>query len=353
MTTLTHLECSLCRAKYDPGKGQSSCACGGMLAARYDLEAARAGWSRDWVKNGPWSMWRYAPVLPVRKPPSIVSLGEGLTPLIHANRLGARLGAANLWIKDEGRNPVGTFEARGFSCAVSMAVELGTRELTIPWSGNAASALAAYAAAAGIEAHVFMPRGAPHSEYIECRAYGARVTLVDSFDMGPLQEPYRIEGEKTMGYEIAEQMGWTLPDAIVCPAGGAGLAGMWKAFDEMEQLGWIVGQRPKMIAVGDCPPAVSQIVRQSGGTMAEAGGRQGVDAGLEMAALEGIFMAPEGAASLAVLRRLLADGFPKPEERIVLCNTASGLKRLEAYAPRFRQVTAGEQDKLGGLITPR
>jgi threonine synthase len=334
MTTLTHLECGLCGAKYDPGKAQTACICGGPLVARYDLDAARAGWSRDWVKNGPWNMWRYAPVLPVRKPNSIVSLGEGLTPLIRANRLGARLGVANLWIKDEGRNPAGSCEARGFSCAVSMAVELGLHELAIPSPGGAASALAAYAAAAGIEAHIFMPRGAPRSEYVECRAYGARVTLVDSIDVKSFQEPYRIEGEKTLGYEIAEQMGWTLPDAILCPA-GAGLAGMAKAFEEMEQLGWIGAARPKMIAAST------------------AAGRELVDAGLELAALEGIFAAPEGAASLVALRKLLADGSLKPEERIVLCITASGLKHLEAYATRFPSAAASEQDKLGGLITPR
>jgi threonine synthase len=337
MTTLTHLECSLCGAKYDPGKAQTACVCSGPLVARYDLEAARAGWSRDWVKNGPWNMWRYAPVLPVRKPSSIVSLGEGLTPLIRAGRLGARLGATNLWIKDEGRNPAGTFEARGFSCAVSMAVELGVRELAIPAPSSAGSALAAYAAAAGIQAHIFMPRGTPRSEYVECRAYGARVTLVDSLDVRPFQEPYRIEGEKTLGYEIAEQMGWTLPDAILCPA-GAGLAGMGKAFEEMEQLGWITAQRPKMIAAS---------------TAVEAGGRELVDAGLELAALEGVFAAPEGTAALVALRKLLADGFLKPEERIVLCNTASGLKHLEAYATRFPRAAESEQDKLGGLITPR
>jgi threonine synthase len=203
-------------------------------------------------------MWRYAPLLPVRDPKHIVSLGEGMTPLLKAARLGARMGANDLWVKDEGINPTGSFKARGLSCAISMCVELGLRKVAIASAGNAGSALAAYAAAAGIEAHVFMPRDVPQSNYTECRAYGAHVTLVDGlisdcarmiaerkdaegwFDISTLKEPYRIEGKKTMGFEVAEQFGWTLPDAIFYPTGGGvGLIGMWKAFDELEALGWI------------------------------------------------------------------------------------------------------------------
>jgi threonine synthase len=342
MTTFTHLECSRCGAKYEPAPGRSACDCGGPLVARYDLEAARAGWSRDWLKSGPWNMWGYTPVLPVRKPASIVSLGEGLTPLLRATRLGA----ANLWIKDEGRNPAGVFEARGFSCAVSMAVELGVRELALPAAGGAAAAFAAYAAAAGIPARIFLPRTAPQAEYVECRAYGARVTLVDALDVPALEEPYRIEGEKTLGYEIAEQLSWSLPGVIVCPR-GAGVAGMWKAFDEMEQIGWVSGARPKMFAVGGCPPEAAAIVRASGGAVVGIGGSADAAAGLDLAAAEGILAAPETAAALVAVRALL-----DPADRIVLCNMASGLRSPEAYARKFPRA-GGEPDKLGGLITPR
>lgn len=246
MTTLTHLECSRCGTKYDPAVPRNLCGCGGPLLARYDLEMARTGWSRDWIKNAPATMWRYAPVLPVRRPPSIVSLGEGMTPLIHVRRLGERLGASNLWIKDEGLNPTASIKARGISCAVSMAVELGIPSLTIRSTGNGAGALAAYAAAAGLEAQALMPPEAPRANYIECRAHRARITPAEgSFDLSALHEPYGIEGSKTVGYEMAEQMSWTLPDAVVYPVGeGAGLIGAWKAFEEMEQLAWTVGARP-------------------------------------------------------------------------------------------------------------
>jgi threonine synthase len=310
--------------------------------------------------------------------------------------VGARLGAHDLWVKDEGINPTGSFKARGLSCAVSMCVELGIRKVAIPSAGNAASALAAYAAAAGIEAHIFMPRDVPQSNYIECGVFGAHVTLVDGlisdcgrmvaerkdregwFDISTLKEPYRIEGKKTMGYEVAEQLGWTLPDAIFYPAGGGvGLIGMWKAF------------RPKMIAVQTegCQPVVRAFergestsefwenahtvaaglrvpkplgdvlmldaIRKSGGTAIAVSDADLLDASLELGADEGIFAAPEGGACVAALRKLLANGFLKPEERIVLYNTGAGLKYLEAFSTRFPRATSSEQDKLGGLITPR
>ncbi len=228
MTTVTHLECSLCAKQYEAGKIHNLCECGGPLLVRYDLKKARESWSRDWIPNGPSSMWRYAPVLPVSKPAAIISLGEGMTPLIHTKRLGAKLGANDLWVKDEGINPTGSFKARGLSCAISMCVELGIKKVAIPSAGNAAGAMAAYAAAAGIEAHIFMPRDVPQSNFIECCAAGAKVTLVDGlisdcgkivaarkdaegwFDVSTLKEPYRIEGKKTMGYEVAEQFRWTL-----------------------------------------------------------------------------------------------------------------------------------------------
>jgi threonine synthase len=407
MAKATHLECSLCKQTHAADQVQHLCACGGPLLVRYDLEAIRKSWSPAQVREGPNTMWRYAPVLPPAKE-SIVTLGEGMTPLTRARRLGARLGAQDLWIKDEGLNPTGSFKARGLSCAVSMAVELGVRKMAIPSTGNAASALAAYAAAAGIEAHIFMPRDVPQANYIECQAFGAFVTLVDGlisdcaklvaagaigqgwYDVSTLKEPYRIEGKKTMGYEVAEQFGWQLPDAIFYPTGGGvGMIGMWKAFDEMEALGWIGGQRPKMIAVQveGCQPVVRafdrgearsqfwenattvaaglrvpkplgdflvlEAVRASGGTALAVSDGELLDAGIQLARDEGIFAAPEGAACVAALEKLLASGFLKPAERIVIYNTGAGLKYLEAYATRFPRTGSGEHDKLGGLITPR
>jgi len=397
----------LCALQYAADRIAHLCTCGGPLLVRYDLEAIRAAWDRSAVRKGPSNMWRYAPILPAAEE-SIITLGEGMTPLLPARRLGARLGAQNLWIKDEGLNPTGSFKARGLSCAVTMAAELGVRKMAIPSAGNAASALAAYAAAAGIEAHIFMPRDVPQANYIECRSFGAFVTLVEGnisdcakrvaagaaehgwYDVSTLKEPYRIEGKKTMGYEVAEQFGWELPDAIFYPTGGGvGLIGMWKAFDEMEALGWIGATRPKMIAVQveGCQPVVrafergearSQFwdnawtvaaglrvpkplgdflildaVRASGGTAIAVSDAELIDAGIQLAREEGIFAAPEGAACVAALEKLLASGFLKPEERIVIYNTGAGLKYLEAYATRFPRASAGEQDKLGGLITPR
>jgi threonine synthase len=327
---------------------------------------------------------------------------------MRAPRLGERLGASAVWVKDEGQNPTASFKARGLACAISMCVELGIRATAIPSAGNAAGALAAYAAAAGIEAHIFMPRDVPQSNYLECMAYGAHVTLVDGlisdcarmvaerapaegwFDVSTLKEPYRVEGKKTMGYEVAEQMDWELPDAIFYPTGGGvGMIGMWKAFDEMERLGWIGSRRPKMIAVqaDGCQPVVRafeedeprsrffedartlasglrvpkplgdflvlQAVRQSGGTAVAVSDAEMLDSGIELADDEGIFAAPEGAACVAALRKLLDSGFLRPEDRVVLYNTGSGLKYPEAYSTRFPRAAAGEQDKLGGLITPR
>jgi threonine synthase len=409
MTTLTHLECSVCGERHAAGQIHNLCRkCGMPLLVRYDLEKARQSWNRDWIANGPTSMWRYAPVLPVSKPNAIVSLGEGMTPLIRVRRMGERLGATDLWVKDDGINPTGSFKARGLSCAISMAKELGIGKLAIPSAGNAASALAAYAAAAGIEAHIYMPQDVPQANYIECKAFGVKVTLVDGlisdcakivaagaqkegwFDVTTLKEPYRIEGKKTMGYEIAEQFRWELPDAIFYPTGGGvGIIGMWKAFDEMETLGWIGSKRPKMIAVQveGCQPVVRafqegkdrsefwqnastvasglrvpkplgdflilQAVRQSGGTALAVSDEEALQAGVDLASDDGIFACPEGAACVAALRKLLASGFLKQDERIVLYNTGAGLKYLEAYSTRFPRHAASEADKLGGLITPR
>jgi len=408
MTTLTHLECTRCARRFEAGRAWNLCECGGPLTARYDLERARQSWSRDWVNNGPSNIWRYAPVLPVSKPSAMISLGEGMTPLVRTPRLGERLGASDLWVKDEGVNPTGSFKARGLACAVSMAVELGIRKVAIPSAGNAASALAAYAAAAGIEARIFMPRDVPQSNFIECKSFGARVTLVDGligdcarmvaegaakegwFDLGTLKEPYRIEGKKTMGYELAEQFRWALPGAILYPTGGGvGLIGMWKAFAELEALGWVAGKRPKMIAVQmeGCQPVVRAFeqgrsqcefwhdawtvasglrvpqplgdflildaIRASGGAAIAVSDQEALDAGLELAALEGVFAAPEGAACVAALPKLIDRGALDAAERIVIYNTGAGLKYLEAWATRFPRPAPGDQDKLGGLITPR
>jgi len=389
MPNATHLECSLCHNRLDAGVVANLCNCGGPLLVRYDLDRLRHRWRRREVANGPSNMWRYAPLLPPANE-SIVTLGEGWTPLIRTQRLGARIGADDLWVKDEGLNPTASFKARGLACAVSMCVELGIRKVAIPSAGNAASAMAAYSAAAGIEAHIFMPRDVPQANYLECMAYGAHVTLVDGligdcarrmaerapaegwFDLGTLKEPYRIEGKKTMGYEVAEQLDWELPDAIFYPTGGGvGLIGMWKAFEEMERLGWIGGRRPKMIAVQaeGCQPLVRafeenephsrfyenaytvaaglrvpkplgdflvlQAVRQSGGTAIAVSDDAMMRAGLGLAVAEGIYAAPEGAACVAALEKLLASGFLKRSDRIVLYITGSGLKYAEAYAALF------------------
>ncbi|MEQ1947499.1 MAG: threonine synthase [Bryobacteraceae bacterium] len=389
-TTITHLECSLCKKSFPSGQIHNLCECGGPLLVRYDLAKAKQNWSREKVAEGPNTMWRYAPVLPPQRASSIVSLGEGMTPLVRTPRLGSRLGAADLWVKDEGLNPTGSFKARGLSCAISMAVELGIKKVAIPSAGNAASAMAAYAAAAGMEAHIYMPKDVPQANYIECKAFGAQVTLVDGlisdcakivndgkaaqgwFDVSTLKEPYRIEGKKTMGYELAEQMQWQLPDVIFYPTGGGvGIIGMWKAFDEMEALGWIGSKRPKMIAVqaAGCQPVVRayekgeqrsqffenadtvaaglrvpkplgdflilEAVRNSGGTAIAVSDEDLIRAGIQLASDEGMFIAPEGAACVAALEKLLATGFLKPEERIVIYNTGAGLKYLEAYSTPF------------------
>jgi len=315
-----------------------------------------------------------------------------MTPLIRTHRLGVAIGARELWVKDEGLNPTASFKARGMTTAITMARELGIRKIAIPSAGNAASAAAAYAAASGIEAHIFMPKDVPQANYIECKALGAKVTLVDGlisdcarivaerkdqegwFDMSTLKEPYRVEGKKTMGYEVAEQFAWELPDAIFYPTGGGvGLIGMWKAFDELEQLGWISSPRthrwPKMIAVQaeGCQPIVRafeqgashsefwkdastvaaglrvpkplgdvlilDILHASAGTAIAVSDQEILKAGRDLASLEGIFAAPEGAACVIAAKKLLASGFLKSEARIVLYNTGSGLKYLDAYAP--------------------
>ena len=391
MTTVSHLECSGTGKTFPVSQPMNLSPDGWPLLVRYDLEKARDGWNREWISSGPSNMWRYAPILPVAKPANIVTLGEGMTALVRTNRLGAALGATDLWVKDEGLNPTASFKARGLSCAISMCKELGINKIAIPSAGNAASASAAYAAAAGMECHIFMPMDVPHSNFIECKAFGAHVTLVDGlisdcakivserkdeegwFEVSTLKEPYRIEGKKTMGYELAEQLQWRLPDVILYPTGGGvGMIGMWKAFEEMETLGWILpGRRPKMISVQaeGCQPIVKafndgaersvffenaqtvssglrvpkplgdflilRAIRESGGTAIAISDEEALAAGVELARLEGLFVAPEGAACVAAVRHLLASGFLKSSERIVIYNTGAGLKYLEAYSPLF------------------
>src|SRR5437660_1913256 len=276
-TAVTHLECRRTGEKFEAGKIHSLSTAGWPLLVRYDIEKLARHWDRAALTDAPRTMWRYAPLLPVRLAENIVSLQEGFTPLHRLRRLGERFECDDLWLKDEGVNPTGTFKARGVSCAISMCRELGSRQVAIHTAGSAGGALAAYAAAAGIEAYVFMPRDVPAANFIESKTFGANVTLVDGlisdcakrvaegkttegwFDLSTLKEPYRIEGKKTMGLEAAEQFGWKLPDAIFYPTGGGvGIIGMWKAFEELEQLGWIGSKRPKMIAVQSegCPPIV-------------------------------------------------------------------------------------------------
>jgi len=389
MPNVTHLDCSLCSGRFPANQVHNLCSCGGTLYVRYDLPAIKATWTRDQVRSARPDLWRYLPVLPPQRAEPIVSLGEGMTPLIRTPRLGAAIGAQQLWVKDEGLNPTASFKARGMTTAITMAKELGIRKIAIPSAGNAASAAAAYAAAAGIEAHIFMPKDVPQSNYIECKTLGAIVTLVDGlisdcarivaerkdqegwFDMSTLKEPYRVEGKKTMGYEVAEQFDWELPDAIFYPTGGGvGMIGMWKAFDELEQLGWITSKRPKMIAVqaDGCQPIVRafeqgsarsefwqnastvaaglrvpkplgdvlilNILRESMGTAIAISDEEILAAGRELTSLEGIFVAPEGAACVTAARKLLANQFLKPTDRMVLYNTGSGLKYLDAYTPR-------------------
>jgi threonine synthase len=398
MAKIVSLECSKCGVRLSADEPRTICPQdGGSLYVRYDdLAALRGRFTREMLPGRVASMWRYAEVLPDAEP---VSLGEGFTPMLRSRQY------PNVLIKDEGLNPTGTFKARGLCLAVTMARAYGLKKLAIPSAGNAASALAAYAAAAGIEAHIFMPRDVPQANLVECRAYGARVTLVDGlisdcartlaerqqaegwFDISSLKEPFRVEGKKTMGYEVAEQMGWELPDAIIYPTGGGvGLIGMWKAFEEMEALGWIGKNRPRMAAVqsSGCAPivkawdegkAVSEpwplaatlaaglrvpkayadylildILHKSRGTAIAVTDAEMMDALRAWATHEGIFAAPEGAAGLAAYRRLLASGFFQPEQKVVLFNTGSGLKYIDVIAATEKK--APQSRAIGGIIGP-
>ena len=378
---LTHLECTRCGQTYDADALQTLCpADGGVLYARYDLERGRRELDRDALTARTPGMWQMPELMPVRDPANIVTLGEGDTPLLAA-RLGAQLGFARLAIKEEGLNPTGSFKARGLAAAVSRAKELGVRAFTIPTAGNAGSALAAYGARAGIPVDVFMPVDTPALFKKEVRAYGATLHLVDglidqagaearahaaqtgAFDVSTLKEPYRCEGKKTMGYELAAHFGWRLPDVIIYPTGGGtGIVGMWKAFAEMEALGWIGPERPRMVSVqaAGCAPIVRayeqgaeraepwqgaatyasglrvpaavgdylilRAVRESGGAAIAVSEDEIAAHAARINATEGIFAAPEGGATLAALMRLRERGEVGSGERIVLFNTGTGLK---------------------------
>ena len=401
MGRLTHLECTRCGQRLSADQPQTVCPKdGGVLYARYDLAAIRQVVSPAHITARVGTMWRYAEVLPEVEP---VSLGEGFTPMLPSREY------ANVFIKDEGLNPTGSFKARGLSAAITMAKHFGLKKLAIPSAGNAAGALAAYAAAAGLEAHIFMPKDVPMANRIECEFYGAHITLVDGlisdcarmvaerkekegwFDVSTLKEPYRVEGKKTMGYEVAEQLGWRLPQGIIYPTGGGvGMIGMWKAFDEMEQLGWIGSQRPQMVGVqsSGCAPIVKawdegknvsemwshaatkasglrvpkaygdyiilEILRNSGGVAISVTDEEITDAVHRWAQVEGIFAAPEGAAALAAYRKLRGNGFFSSDDRVVLFNTGTGLKYLDTIEDKSeveeRKLPTSRQ--IAGIIGP-
>ncbi len=389
MSYFSHLECSVpCGAPLlDPRQRQFLCTCGAPLLARYDLERART-WSRDTLPGRPPTMWRYRELMPILDGEEPVSLGEGFTPLFHARSLGSRLGLERLYIKDESLNPTNSFKARGQSAAITRAKYLGAETIALPTAGNAGNAAAAYSAAAGLKCEVFIPRDAKRPFVDECRLYGANVTMVDGlitdagrmaaerggplgwYDVSTLKEPYRIEGKKTMAYELAEQMNWQWPEWIIYPTGGGtGMVGMWKAFDEIESLGWVPkGRRPRMVSVQaeNCAPIVRafeegtekarlwegattvadglrvpraigdflilRAIRQSGGTALTVPDSAMVSGMLELGAREGISAAPEGGAALAAIRRLVEDGRIRRHESVVLFNTGGALKYLDVMS---------------------
>ena len=385
---VTHLECANCHKKYEANKLHNLCVeCGKPLLVRYDLKCAAETLTKESLSNRAENLWRYAEVLPVENAENIVSFGEGFTPIFKCERLAATLSVKlNLYIKDESTNPTQSFKARGMSAAVSMAKELGVKKAAAPTAGNAGGALAAYASRAGIESFIFMPQDTPRANVIECEQTGANVTLVDGlitdcgkivadnkekegwFDFSTLKEPYRVEGKKTMGYELAEQFGWTLPDVILYPTGGGtGLIGMWKAFDEMEEMGWIDAKRPRMVSVQSigCAPIVKAFhdgdthadefpnahtvasglrvpkaigdflildaLRKSNGTAIAVSDEDLIAAVKEIGKLEGLFCAPEGAACLPALRIMIEQSFVSENETIVIFNTGAGVKYLECF----------------------
>ena len=381
---LTHLVCTSCGLRHESARLQNVCTkCQKPLFAAYDLAAAGRTLTRETLPTRAKSLWRYREVLPLPAGVEPISLGEGGTPLLRAGKFADDV---DLWIKDESQNPTQSFKARGMSVAVSMAKHLGAVRLAAPSAGNAGGALAAYAARAGLEAYIFMPRDTPRANVIECRELGAHVTLIDGlitdcgaeiarrknaegwFDMSTLKEPYRVEGKKTLGYELAEQLNWTLPDVVLYPTGGGtGLIGMWKAFDEMEKLGWVDKKRPRMFSVQatGCAPIVRafeageetatefpdgrtiasglrvpkaigdfimlKILRESNGGAIAVDDEEMVRVGREVGKSEGLFVAPEGAACFAAFKSLRASGKIDIGERVVIFNTGSGIKYLDCF----------------------
>lgn len=386
MSFLTHLECARCGLEHDARRVQNLCACGSPLLARYDLDAVAAAVKKNDLANRPASMWRYHEFLPLDRPAEAVTLGEGWTPILPLPRLGARLGLPYLTVKDEGLNPTGTFKARGAAAGVSRARELGVREIAMPTAGNAGGAWAAYAARAGLTLHVVMPADAPEINHLEVRAAGGELRTVDGlisdagkivaadvqargwFDASTLKEPYRIEGKKTMGLEIAEQSGWDPPDVVLYPAGGGvGLIGVWKAMQELQAVGWLPpGRMPRLIAVqaAGCAPLVRayeagesvstffegaatyasglrvpkalgdfivlQAVRETGGVCIAVDDREILAAQRESGHAEGMLLCPEGAALIAALPALIERHAVGRGERILLLNTGTGLKYAES-----------------------
>jgi threonine synthase len=404
VSNVTYLECTKCGAHLPADVPQNVCPQdAGILYARYDLQSLKQNFKAQTVRGREASLWRYREVLPNVEP---ITLGEGFTPLLSSREF------RNVWIKDEGLNPTGSFKARGISVAISVAKACGLKKLAMPSAGNAASALAAYAARSGLEAHIFMPRDVPLANRIECEIYGAQITLVNGlisdcarivserkeqegwFDFSTLKEPYRVEGKKTMAYELFEQLfhqlGGKLPDAVIFPSGGGvGVIGMWKAFEEMEQLGWLPEkrtgkQRPRMIVVqaAGCAPIVKawdqgkttvdawpdastvaaglrvprpygdylvlDILKQSDGTAVAVSDHEIKDAVHHWARTQGIFAAPEGAASLGAYRKLRANGFLSESDNVVLFNTGTGLKYLDV----IEQKKTPAARHIGGIIGP-
>jgi threonine synthase len=386
MSYFNELVCSECGKTYDPHIIQTFCLdCQAPLLAVYDLDKARSALDRDAMQRRPRGMWRWYELLPVFEPENRVSLGEGDTPLLHLPRVGGKLGLSRLYVKDESLNPTGSFKARGLAAAVSKAKELGVTRVIIPTAGNAGGAMAAYAARSGIEACIYMPKDTPFANMEESRIAGAQVILIDGliseaagmagvrardegwFDVSTFKEPYRCEGKKVMGYELAEEFGWRLPEVIIYPTGGGtGLVGMWKAFHEMQALGWLENDAmPRMVAVqaAGCAPVIKAFesgaqfcdywvgaqtvasglrvpksfadqlilrdLRASHGNAIAVSDEELLQAQSMLAALEGIFAAPEGAATLAALIRLVETGWVQADERIVLFNTGTGLKYLK------------------------
>jgi threonine synthase len=387
MSFLTHLECTLCGRTFDADTLHGACPDDGRpLYVRYDLDMVAREVRSAELRPRQASLWRYRELLPVRDPHQIVTLGEGWTPLVPFTRLAEMWGLVRTWVKDESQLPTGSFKARGMAVAISRARELGVRRVAVPSAGNAGGALATYAARAGLEAFVFMPQDVPRINQVECLVAGARAYLVRGlisdcgrlvransermgwFDMSTLREPYRVEGKKTMGFELAEQLDWELPDVVLYPTGGGtGLVGMWKAWEELERIGWIGSRRPRMVVVqaAGCAPLVRafeagaeeakpwenattgaaglrvpsaigdrlilQALRESGGTALSVDEAEIAEAQRLLAQTEGLFAAPEGAAVVAGLRRLLDRRLVDRNERIVLFNTGSGLKYPEWF----------------------